>query len=191
MEHLTAAAKPADCPPSPCGAPLAADPLFALCKLQAATDGAFPEALLAHFYQVALTHCARYVGWGDGRVEQVRERVQADPFNGSLTLTRRPDTEVLLTSGPQFVAVIPKEQVHGRMIDGCGEWCCYCWLTASYSVGRDICDPCCRGPEFDQAVMRVFAFLVEHRGDETAGGNEIVSRSGAITFLRPYLTTIL
>ena len=163
------------------------DSLFELCKLQAATAGAFSETLLQHFYKAAFQHCAKFVGWSSP-VEQVREQVSVRG-DGSIQLSKRPSGEVLLMAGAQVIDRLPRPET--RVLDPKHRaWCCHCFLQASYTVGFDLCNVDCLPEDFKQAVCRVFAYLVENRGESPQDG-QLMRRSGAIDWLRPYLTTVL
>jgi len=163
------------------------DSLFELCKLQAATAGAFSETLLQHFYKSALQRCAKFVGWSSP-VQQMNERVVV-AGDGTIKLSHIPSSDVLLMSGAQVVERVP--QPAGRLLEpGHRAWCCHCHLQASYTTGRDLCNTDCLPEDFKQAVCRVFAYLVENRGEEDQG-RQLMTRSGAIDWLRPYLTTVL
>lgn len=175
------------------------DSLFELCKLQAITDGAFPEPILRHFYEAALQRCAKFVGWTHPS-RQVRETV-AVSGDGSILLSEFPSGEVTLMAGAQVIDRLPKPEMR-RITPGHRAWCCHCYLQATYQVGVDLCDVSCLPADFKQAVCRVFAYLVENRGEsvqdssmssrsDSVQSRDIMTRSGARDFLRSYLTTVL
>lgn len=163
------------------------DSLFELCQLQAATAGAFADTLLRHFYETALKRCADFVGW-TSPVRQIREQV-AVAGDGSIKLSEVPSSDVLLMSGASVIERLPRPASR-RIEPGHRAWCCHCYLQASYQVGVDLCDVSCLPPDFKQAVCRVFAYLVENRGDEPKSG-QLMTDSRAKDFLRSYLTTVL
>lgn len=161
-----------------------ADDLYELCKLHAATDGSFSEVLLRHYYEVALERCYKFLGW-ELCFRTITELVTV-AGDGSIKLSHRSSSDVRLTSGATFIGVVPRPE--GRLLlPGHMDWCCYCAITASYQVGKDPCDI---DASFKQAVCRVFAYLIENRGDAEAGG-QLMTRSGAIGFLRGHLDTAI
>lgn len=175
------------------------DSLFELCKLQAATAGAFSEVLLRHFYETALQRCAKFIGW-ESPARQIRETV-AVSGDGSIQLSEFPSSEVTLMAGAQVIDRLPKPE-RRRLEPGHRAWCCHYYLQAIYTVGVDLCDVDCLPADFKQAVCRVFAYLVENRGEsvqdsatssrsDVVQSRDIMTRSGARDFLRSYLTTVL
>lgn len=160
------------------------DSLFDLCKLQSDTAGAFDDALLRHWYEAALLKVLQFIG-RNGPVEQVTEPVMLKG-DGSIQLSKRPSSDVRLTSGASVVATVPMPD--SRLLPCNRDLCCYCHLVAHYSTGYDN-DPACLPADIKQAVCRVFTWIVENRGDETQ--TEVIKNSGAKSFLMPYLATAL
>ena len=107
--------------------------------------------------------------------------------DGTIRLEHAPTSDVKLTSGASLVALVP--QPDGRDIDQRHRgWCCYCHLQAHYTIGHCV-EPELLPPDIKQAVCRVLTYMVENRGEEDQ--RRMMSRSGAIVFPRPYLSTAL
>lgn len=161
------------------------DSLYDLCLLQADTAGAFDEKLLRHWYEAAVLKVLQFIA-RTGPVQNITETVVVRG-DGTIRLNNTPSSDVKLTSGASLVALVP--QPAGRDIDERHRgWCCYCHLQAHYTVGY--CDdPETMPPDIKQAVCRVFTYMVENRGEEDR--RRMMTASGAIDFLRPYLATAL
>ena len=149
---------------------------FALCKLQAASDGAFPDELLKHWFDAAWDLCAAMVDLVFP-AQQVVEAVRFDR-HGRLLLTHQPSSDVRIYEGYTLIAVLPPSLERTRCDPSL---CCRYNLTAHYEVGTT--DPCqAISPRFVQAVARVFTYLVENRGDVLLDA-DVLSKSGAMLFL--------
>lgn len=161
------------------------DSLFDLCKLQADTAGAFEDALLRHWYEAAVLKVLTFID-RRGPVQNISEQVVVRG-DGTIRLKHVPTSDVKLMSGASLIAVVP--QPAGRDIDERHRgWCCYCHLMAHYTIGH--CDdPDSLDADIKQAVCRVFTYMVENRGEEDR--RRMMTASGAIDFLRPYLSTAL
>ena len=152
------------------------DTAFAICKWQAATDGAFPEELLKHWFEAAWNLCAGMAGFVFPPFKIV-EPIHLDHM-GRFWLSHRPSSEVRIYAGYTLIAVLPPSLERTRYDPSL---CCHCNLSAHYTVGND--DPCAAiPPRFVQAVARVFAYMVENRGD-VAGDDDWLTKTGAMTFL--------
>jgi len=157
---------------------------FALCKLQAAVDDAFPDEVLRHWFEAAWDLCAEMIGLVFPAVSFV-EPIRLDS-EGRFTLSHRPSSEVRIYAGYTLVVILPPslERSHcDRSL------CCHCNLTAHYTVGSD--DPCAAlPPRFIQAVARLFTYMVENRGDVPLD-DQVLGKCGALRFLSPDLTYVL
>jgi len=152
------------------------DAAYAICKWQAATDGAFPEELTRHWFEAAWDKCAKMVGLVFPPIE-VAEPICLDRW-GRFWLSHRPSSEVKIYAGYTLIAVLPPTLERTRCDPSL---CCHCNLSAHYIVGST--DPCAViSPSFVQAVARVFTYLVENRGDVSDDEN-LLGKTGAMTFL--------
>jgi hypothetical protein len=82
-----------------------ADPLadvYALCKLQASVDGAFPDALMRHWFDAAWDLCAVMIDF-HYPPQQTRETVH-QRLNGTIRLLHTPTSDVKFYVGPDLVA---------------------------------------------------------------------------------------
>lgn len=158
---------------------------FELCKLQAATDDAFDEKLLRFWFRSAWDLCAAMSGWIPR--QEIEERIIIDD-RGGFQLSYQPTSDVRIYSNYKLVAVIPPSLKMAPCDPGL---CCFCDLIAKYTIGTG--EPCEIPPRFLQAVARLFAYMVENRGDaETVGLSQlgILQKSGALWFL-PDVTYVL
>jgi len=183
------------------------DEAFELAKLQAATDGAIDERLLRHWFEAAWALCAVAIGL-DYPQRNVTEQVEVQG-NGAVRLSRTPTGPVRLYSCGVLVAALPPTSPLiltsapnlPNPYRGFGEFstdasalclpslCCHCDLTASYPVGSS--DPCGESDAtFVQAVLRVFTYICENRGDVELDP-DVLSRSGANAFLAHQLTYLM
>jgi hypothetical protein len=175
---------------------------YEIAKLQASTDGAFDERLTRHWFAAAWETCASAIGMVPPG--QITETVNVDGW-GNIKLSGKPTSDVKLYANGALVAVLPPNapQLDGhRNLDNPYAYndinsiacmppslCCYCSLTAQYSVGHRT-DPCGEfSPSFVQAVARLFAYMVENRGDVKID-DQILTNSGAKGFLAPNMTYI-
>lgn len=159
---------------------------FEICKMQAASDGAFPEPLMEHWFKSAWDLCAQMIGF-TYPPQQITETViihsnyHTRPW---FRLSHKPSSEVKLYHGATLVMVLPPS------LERSGHWmcepslCCYCELRAIYMVGEDTCDI---SPRFVQAVARLFTYIAENRGDVELD-REVLAKCGALTWLGPDLT---
>jgi hypothetical protein len=155
---------------------------YELCKLQAQVDGAFPEELLQFWFKAAWDLCADMVGLVPAqRIE--REPICIDEC-GNFTLNFQPSSPVQIFEGYTLVATLPPNLQRSRCTPAL---CCLCHPYASYTVGQDFCE---LPPRFVQAVARVFAYIVENRGD-TEKDEFVLRKSGAFAFLAPDLTYVM
>lgn len=156
------------------------DLAFEICKMQASTDDAFPDALLRHWFEAAWDLCAAMVGLVYPPRE-VSDRIVLD-HHGNFALSHKPSGDVRIYAGYTLIAILPPSLVRTRCDPSL---CCFCNLTARYMVGTD--DPCgAISPRFVQAVARLFTFMVENRGDVQMD-DQILGKSGALRFLSPDL----
>jgi len=156
---------------------------FALCKLQAATDGAFPDELLRHWFDAAWDLCAEMVGLVFP-ARAVVEPIFLDEC-GNFALSYPPASEVKIYAGYTLIAVLPPS-LRRTWCDP--SLCCHCNITAHYTVGND--DPCSAiPPRFVQGVARLFTYMVENRGDVEMN-DQILGRCGALRFLSPDLAYV-
>jgi len=159
------------------------DAAFALAKMQAATDDAFPVELLRHWFDAAWDLCAEAAGL----VFPARAIVEPICLDdcGNFRLTFRPTSDVQIFTGYTLLMVLPPTLKRNWCQPSL---CCHCNLTARYTVGDD--DPCSAiPPHFVQAVCRLFTYMVENRGD-TEMDDQVLGKSGALTFLSPDLTYV-
>ena len=157
------------------------DAAYQIAKLHAATDGAFNEALMRHWFDAAWEICAEFSSFVYPP-QQVREVVTPDEYTGQIKLSYEPSSPVTIYSGSRLIGTLPANaRVFGGSAPSPLDLCCYCNLTVSYTVGTE--GECGRVPaSFVQAVARVFAYIVENRGD-VEKDPYILSKSGAIAFL--------
>jgi hypothetical protein len=170
---------------------------YAIAKLHAATDGAFDERLTQHWFAAAWETCASAIGMD--MPGQVTESVTVDAW-GTIKLSHKPTSEVRLYANGRLVMIIPPNSpmLNGSRnlpnpyahedADFCAPaLCCLAGcLQALYSVGSQSCGV---SPSFVQAVARLFAYMVENRGDVKID-DQILSNSGAKGFLAPHMTYI-
>jgi len=178
----------------------APDPLasaYEIAKLHAAVDGAFDEKLMRHWFGAAWALCAQYAGivFPAARIDELVS-IGAD---GALTLSQTPSSDVRFYAGGKLVATLPPGspcfQPRSEADDFagcrmcCPDLCCYCDLRASYTAGMGAgCDDL--PPGIVQAVARVFAYIVENRGDAELD-EHVLGKCGAKAFLSPYLTYVM
>jgi hypothetical protein len=152
--------------------------IYALCKMQAVTDGAVDEPLLQHWFEAAFDLCAEEIGL-IFPAQEIAEPIALD-HRGSFHLSHQPSSEVRIFAGYTLLMVLPPS-LERSWCDP--SLCCHCNLTAHYTVGRDLA--CSRfPPRFVQAVCRVFTYLVSNRG-EMPLDKAILGSSGALAFLSP------
>jgi len=182
----------------------AADPVVAayeIAKLQAATDGAFDEKLLRHWFEAAWDLCAAMVGLVFPPLP-VDEMVTVAP-DGAILLSAPPAGDVRFFSGPNLVAVLPPNSPcfgprPGGLFDDesgvglrCPDLCCFCNVRAIYTTDGGLGIECDEVPPwFVQAVARLFVYIAENRGD-TEMDERVLAKCGAKAFLAPYLTYAL
>jgi|SRR5215475_2294881 len=150
---------------------------FELCKLHASVDGAFDEKLLRHWFEAAWDLCATFIGLTPPTAIEERVIIRAD---GSFVLSHQPTGNVRFYSGYRLVTVLPPTLERSRCDPAL---CCFCDLTAKYMTGWATCEV---PPRFVQAVARVFAYIIENRGDSELD-DQILGKSGALRFLSPDL----
>lgn len=157
---------------------------YEICKLQAAADGAFSEPLMQHWFKAAWDLCAGMIGHVYPP-QQITERVTI-LSSGSFRLSHQPTSDVRLYAGATLVAVLPPSlQMSDRWL--CRpSLCCYCDLLAQYDIGEETCEI---SPRFLQAVARLFAYMVENRGDVELD-REVLAKCGALAWLGPDLTYV-
>jgi len=156
---------------------------YEVCKAQAAVDGAFPEALMQHWFETAWDMCAEMIGL-IYPPREITESITLDDC-GNFTLSAIPAGEVRIFAGYQLLMILPPSLQRSRCD---ASLCCHCNLTARYMIGStDPCQPI--PPRFVQAVARVFTFLVENRGDSESN-DQVLARCGALRFLSPDLTYV-
>lgn len=150
--------------------------IYALCRLQASTDGAFDESLMLMWFRAAWDQCAAMTGlvWPP---QQIREPICINPVDGSFRLSHRPSSEVRIYDGYRLVAILPPSLLRNRCTPSL---CCLCHPTAHYTIGSLTCE---LPSGFVMAVVRLFAFLVENRGD-TQLDEHTLAKCGALTFLQ-------
>jgi hypothetical protein len=158
------------------------DKAYQICVLQASVDGAFDELLLRHWFEAAWMHCAEMVGLVYP-AQQIKEPIIIDDF-GNFRLSYEPSSEVRIYDGYTLVMVLPPSLLRSRCDPAL---CCFCNLTAQYTVGQDVCE---LPPSFVQAVARLFTYMVENRGDVEMDEN-VLSKCGALAFLSGQLTYVL
>jgi len=157
---------------------------YAICKWQAATDGAFPDDLTKHWFEAAWQKCAEMVGLIFPPLE-VKEPIRLDRW-GRFWLTHRPSSEVKIFAGYTLIAILPPSLQRSHCDPSL---CCHCNLMAHYLVGST--DPChVITPSFVQAVARLFTYLVENRGDVPMD-DDVLSKCGAMTFLADQATFVV
>lgn len=153
------------------------DRLYDLCKQQASVDGAFPEPLMQAWFQSAFDLCAAMVDFYPPR--QIEEKVIVRP-DGTIRLSYWPSSDVKFYAGYRLILTLPKT-LERSMCDPA--LCCYCDLTVRYTIGEQTCGI---PPRFAQAVMRLFAYMCENRGDSEMD-EHILKKSGAFAFIAPDL----
>lgn len=157
------------------------DAAYQIAKLHAATDGAFDERLMRHWFDAAWEVCADFSNF-IYPPQQVREVVTPHPETGEIKLSHEPSGPVQIYSGARFIGTLPANSwAFGGTLPSRLDLCCLCDLTVIYTVGEE--GECGRIPAtFVQAVARVFAYLAENRGD-VERDPFILSKSGAMAFL--------
>lgn len=150
---------------------------YEICKLQAATDSTFDEKLMRHWFGAAWDLCAEMIGLTPPMEIEETVVIRAD---GSFVLSHEPTSEVRLFSGYTLVLILPPTLERSRCDPAL---CCFCNLVARYRIGQETCE---LPPRFVQAVARVFAYIVENRGDSELD-REVLAKCGALTFLGPDL----
>lgn len=159
--------------------------LYELCKLQAQTDGAFAEPLMRAWFAAALELCSDMAGLVYP-ARQIRESLTMN-WRGAYVLSERPSGPVEIFDGYKLITVIPRPL--DRSISCLPALCCLCHPYARYTVGQDL--PCgAFSPRFGQAVARLFAYIVENRGDSELD-REVLAKCGALTFLGPDLQYVM
>lgn len=179
---------------------------YEIAKLHAATDGAFDERLMRHWFDAAWQLCSEAIGL-DYPARQVNETVPVNA-DGTVSLTGKPTGDVKLYANGSLVAVLPPNaptltghrDLPNPYANPSDDWswrlrcspslCCYCYLQAVYDVGQRL-DPCRDqfSPTFVQAVARLFAYMVENRGDVKVD-DQVLTNSGAKGFLASHMTYI-
>lgn len=154
---------------------------YQIAKLHAATDGAFDEQLMRHWFDAAWETCADFSGF-IYPVQTISEPVFPDAERGVVKLSHEPTGPVKVYSGSKYIMTLPANSwVFGGDIPSPMDLCCLCNLTVSYQIGEE--GECGRVPaSFVQAVARLFAYIVENRGDVEMDPN-VLMKSGAIEFL--------
>jgi hypothetical protein len=154
---------------------------YQIVKLHAAVDGAFVEPLMRHWFEAAWAICADFTDF-IYPPQQISETVPVDENTGQVRLSHEPSGPVKVFSGARYIMTLPKDsRVFGGPIPSPMDLCCFCNLMVQYQVGEE--GECGRVPaSFVQAVARVFAYIVENRGDVEMDP-QILSKSGAIAFL--------
>jgi len=162
-----------------------ADPFeqaYEICKLQASVDGAFPELLMRHWFQASWDLCAAMIGLVYPRRE-IQEPIIVDNC-GNFQLSFRPSSDVEIFDGYTLIMTLPPSLKRSWCDPAL---CCLCKPVARYTVGEDICE---LSPRFVQAVARVFAYIVENRGD-TELDDQVLGKCGALRFLSPDLAFVM
>jgi len=154
---------------------------YEICKLQASSDGAFDEKLMRSWFDAAWKLCADMVGLAPPM--EIKEPICIDDFGG-FRLSHRPSSPVEIFDGYTLVATIPQDLYRSRCDPAL---CCLCHPYARYMIGSTTCEVT---PTFIQAVARVFAYIVENRGDSELD-DQVLGKCGALAFLRPELTFVL
>jgi hypothetical protein len=156
---------------------------FELCKLQASADGAFDEGLMRQWFDSAWALCAAMVNLTPPT--PIEEKIIINPENGSFFLSHvpTPGTDVEVYDKYQLVATIPASLIR----QPCANLCCLCDPWVKYMTGQQSCEV---SPTFIMAVMRLFAYMVENRGDSELD-REVLAKCGALTFLSPDLCYVL
>lgn len=155
---------------------------YAIAKAHASADEAFDEDLMRHWFEAAFDLCAVMIDFVFPP-QEIRERIVLRP-DGSFRLHHAPSSDVKLYHGATLVAVIGRDLVRSRCD---ASLCCYCDLMAHYTIGDESCTI---PPRFIQAVARVFAYIVENRGDVELDDN-VLKKSGAFAWLSPDVTFAL
>jgi len=168
-----------------------ADPLadaYALAKEHAVVEGAFSETLMRHWFEASWALCAAATGliFPSQRID---EWVAVDPITGFIPLSYPPTSTVEIYAGARKVAVLAPS---APCLTGQGScWdvpCCEQQLRAIYWTGEDFNGAV--PPLFLQAVLRVFTFICENRG-EVQLDEAILGKSGAKAFLSSRLPYVL
>jgi hypothetical protein len=170
---------------------------YEIAKLHAAIDGAFDERLTRHWFEAAWETCASAVGMVPPG--QITETVNVDAW-GNVKLSGKPTSSVKLHANGALVMVLPPNApvfsgsrylpnpYERNDVDICmPALCCLAGcLQAVYSVGQQDCG---YPPSFVQAVARLFAYMVENRGDVKID-DQVLTNSGAKGFLAGHMTYI-
>lgn len=180
---------------------------YEICKLQASADGAFPDALLWHWFEASWDFCAVMIGF-TYPPERKRQTI-TQRRDGTVPLLDHPSSDVRIYSGPNLVAILPPDSsafngrgwrqgddaiygpdhLYDAGCNGLPNLCCYCNLVAEYTVGEEM--PCGDiPPRFLQAVARLFTFILENRGDVQLD-EDILKKCGAFAFLSNEVTFAL
>jgi hypothetical protein len=154
---------------------------YQLCKLHASADGAFDETLMRQWFNACWALCATMVDLTPP--QEIEEKITINPADGSFILSHVPTSDVQVFDKYQLVAVIRRDLVR----QPCANLCCLCDPWVKYMIGQETCEV---SPMFIQAVMRLFAYQVENRGDSELD-REVLAKCGALTFLMPDLTYVL
>jgi len=154
---------------------------YEICKLQAAADGTFDDKLMRHWFKAAWETCAQIDGLTPPT--QIEESITIRASDGGFTLSHEPTGPVEIYDNYRLVAVLPPSLERSRCDPA---FCCLCNPWARYMTGQESCEISAR---FIQAVARVFAYIVENRGDSlvpgTADMGAVLRESGAMAFLEP------
>lgn len=170
---------------------------YEIAKLHAAVDSAFDERLTRHWFEAAWETCASAIGMVPAG--QITESVEVDAW-GHLKLSGKPTSQVKLYANGRLTMVLPPNSpmlsgsrylpnpYEHHEADFCAPaLCCLAGcLQAVYSVGQQDCGV---PASFVQAVARLFAYMVENRGDVKID-DQILTNSGAKGFLAPHMTYI-
>lgn len=166
-----------------------ADPLdaaYALCLEHAMVENAFPPRLTRQWFDAAWALCAEHIGLVYP-ARRIDETLEVNQETGTIRLTYRPSSMVQLFAGVRPLGTFAPNGP--CFTSGCADLCCHCWIRAIYTVGEDL-GCAALPPRFVQAVMHLFAFIAENRGD-TPIDESILSKSGAKVFLGPEITYVL
>lgn len=169
--------------PTPTPVPPDLKPLYEVAKANAVTDGAFPELLLEHYFLAAFDRVLSFCGTSYPQ-RTIREPVGVIPYDGWIVLSQPVTGMVRFWNGTTVLALLPA--VRGR-VRATSILCCQCCLAAEYEIGVDICS---LPPATGHAIVRLFTYMVENRGDGGADEGSL-SKSGAKDFLWPYTASVL
>lgn len=150
---------------------------FEICKLQASVDDTFDERLMRNWFQAAWDLCAEMIGLMPPT--QIEEPIIIR-MDGSFVLSHVPTSPVQIYDRYRLVMTLPPT-LERSFCDP--SLCCLCNLWVRYMIGQETCEVPAR---FIQAVARVFAYIVENRGDSELD-REVLAKCGALTFLGPDL----